>query len=385
MMRRVLHVVPYLGGEAGGPPVVVKRLAEGARKAGWESRIVTSREFLSLEEERGLRTSEVMVLSSRRSALFGAQARALLAAIHQTDVLHCHTLWSPVVSRSAAIARMLGKKYVVAPHGMLDPYSFRQKNLKKRAYLECVERKTLSAASRILFTADDEMYLAERTLGNIPNAAVIPLGADRLPKGKSELRRKFFDLHPDLREKRILLFMGRLHPKKRPEVLLDVMAAIRSEIPDAVLLYAGGGDDKYVSEIKARSHKMGLAKCVRFLGHLSGEAKYSALASADLFLLPSHQENFAIALAEALHAGVPAIVTKRVNIWKEVVDANAGLAVDEGRLIENLTSAVHCLLHYTERRAGMSANAVSLASRAFTWDATCSLTLQLYEDILAEP
>jgi len=290
-----------------------------------------------------------------------------------------------MVSRSAAIARKLGKRYVVSPHGMLDPYSVGQKNLKKRAYLELIERKTISAASRMLFTADDERHLAEKTLGKIPNAMVIPLGADRLIRGKSELRKQFFEVHPDLGSRKILLFMGRLHPKKRPHILLNVIEAIRSSIPEAVLIYAGGGDEKYVNEIKERSQKMGLTECTRFFGHMSGEAKHATLAAADLFLLPSHQENFAIALAEALHAGVPAIVTKRVNIWNEVTAANAGIAVDEEQLVENLNNAVRSLLLDADKMSEMSANAVSLAARAFTWDATCRMTLQLYEDILAEP
>jgi glycosyltransferase involved in cell wall biosynthesis len=383
MTRRILHVVPYLGEAAGGPPVVVKRLVDGARRAGWESLIVTSREYLTLEEEQALKGQEVLVLPSQVSALGGAHARRLRHAIGEADVLHCHTLWSPVVSRSAALARTMGKPYVIAPHGMLDPYSFAQKRLKKRAYLETIERKTLSAASRILFTADDEKRLAEGTIGAIPNAEVIPLGADRPPKDRTDLRGQFLGLYPEFREKRLLLFMGRLHPKKRPHVLLDVLAATCSHTPDVMLVYAGSGDANYIDEIKSRARDLRLSGSVRFLGHLSGEAKHAALAAADVFLLPSHQENFAIALAEALHAGVPAILTKRVNIWQEIVEAGAGIAVDDEPLVENLTHAVRGLLRDPERRAAMSASAVSLATCAFTWDTTCKRTLEVYEDILA--
>lgn len=384
MMRRVLHVVPYLGEAAGGPPVVVKRLAEGERQSGWQSHILTSRDYLTSEEEQGCTSNEILVLPSQLSGFLGEHARKLKTAIGAADVLHCHTLWSPVVSRSAAIARKLGKPYILAPHGMLDPYSFGQKKLKKRTYLAAIERKTISAASRILFTADDERRLAEQTFGDIPHAAVVPLGADPLPTQKSALASKFCALHPDLKGKRLLLFMGRMHPKKRPHLLLDVVASLRSEVPDAVLVFAGGGDASYVSQIKARSQELDLANHVRFLGHLSGDAKHAALAVADLFLLPSHQENFAIALAEALHAGVPAVITKNINIWREVVEANAGVAVDDNQIVENLTIASRTLLLDAEKRAEMSENAVRLASRAFTWDATCRQTLKLYEDILAE-
>jgi glycosyltransferase involved in cell wall biosynthesis len=267
---------------------------------------------------------------------------------------------------------------------MLDPYSFRQKRLKKRFYLESFERRTICSATRVLFTTIEEKVLAEKTIGSISNAAVVPLGADPLPVHRDALRNRFLDLRPDLKGKRLLLFMGRLHPKKRPDILPDIMSAIKDDFPDATLILAGSGEESYVRRISARAQELGVSDKVKFLGHLSGEAKFSALAAADLFLLPSHQENFGIAVAEALHAGVPVILTRNVNIWREIEEANAGIAVTEEDLVQSFATAVTALLTDVERRSLMSRSAEKLASEAFSWEVSCKRTLQIYEDVLAQ-
>ncbi|GAA0761626.1 glycosyltransferase involved in cell wall biosynthesis [Erythromicrobium ramosum] len=384
MSRHVLHVVPYLGEAAGGPPVVVQRLVEGARAAGWQADIVTSCDLLSGGEKQALLESGATVMPSQLSALVGQEAQRLKEAVHDADLLHCHTLWSPLVSRSAALARNSGIPYILAPHGMLDPYSFSQRRLKKRLYLESVERRTINAAARIMFTTYEEKLLAENTFGLISNAVVVPLGADRLPNNRQVLRDRFFDKHRDLRGRPLLLFMGRLHPKKRPEILPDVISAIQSDFPEATLIFAGTGEESFVEQIKQRAHRLSLGDKVRFLGHLSGEAKFSALAAADLFLLPSRQENFGIAVAEALQAGVPVILTKSVNIWREIENAEAGIAVTDDDLIQKLAGAITTLLTDDERRTTMSHNAQRLASEAFSWDTCCRRTLEIYEDVLAQ-
>jgi glycosyltransferase involved in cell wall biosynthesis len=117
---------------------------------------------------------------------------------------------------------------------------------------------------------------------------------------------------------------------------------------------------------------------------LSGEAKFSALAAADLFLLPSHQENFGIAVAEAMHAGLPVVLTKNVNIWREIEEAGAGIAVADDDLVRKLADAASAILSDGEKRTRMSANAQKLANDAFSWEASCKLTLEVYEDVLAE-
>ncbi len=383
-MPTVLHVTPYMTEAAGGPPVVVRRLVEGAQAAGWDTDVITCPDYSEDGGEQLRKEAGVTVLPSQLSGLFGSGRAKLEAAIHAADIVHCHTLWSPFVTGSAALARKLRTPYVISPHGMLDPYSFAQKKLKKRIYLEAFERRTVACASRVLLTAEKEQHLAETTFGPIANAAVLPLGADRLQGEKDALRDHFFVAHPELQGKRILLFMGRLHPKKRPEVLLDVMKTICADLPDARLLFAGTGEGTHVAHLKNRMRDLGLDDQVLFLGHLSGSEKGSALAAADLFLLPSHQENFGIAVAEALHAGLPVILTRNVNIWQEIQEADAGIAVEDANLVQDLGQAICSLLTNTARLVSMSANASRLAERLFTWERSSAMTLEIYEAALGQ-
>ena len=385
MTRKVLHVSPYMAEAAGGPPVVVRRLIEGAQAGGWDTEVITCPDYsedggMQLQSEAG-----VSVVPSQLLGLFGSGRAKLEAAVQAADIVHCHTLWSPLVTKSAALARKLKTPYVVSPHGMLDPYSFAQKKLKKRLYLEVVERRTIAAAACVLLTAEKEQQLAETTFGPMANAAVVPLGADRLFEERNALREYFLAAHPELQGKRILLFMGRLHPKKRPEVLLDVLEAIRADFTDARLLFAGTGEESHVSRLKSRMRDLHLDDRALFLGHLSGKEKASVLAAADMFLLPSHQENFGIAVAEALHAGLPAILTRNVNIWQEIAEADAGIAVGDGDLVRDLGKAICSLLANGNKLEAMSANASQLAARLFTWERSSAKTLEVYEAVLGQP
>lgn len=369
---------------AGGPPVVVRRLVEGAQAEGWETEVITCPDYCEDGGKQLQADAGICVLPSKFSGLFGSGRAKLKNSIQSADLVHCHTLWSPLVTGSAALARKLQTPYVVSPHGMLDPYSLAQKKLKKRLYLEAFERQTIASASFVLLTAEKEQHLAELTFGPITNAAVVPLGADRLIEERNTLQDYFHTAHPDLLGKRVLLFMGRLHPKKRPDVLLDVMKAISDDFPDARLLFAGTGAEVYVSHLKDRARNLCLDNRVLFLGHLSGIAKASALAAADMFLLPSHQENFGIAVAEALHAGLPVILTRNVNIWQEIAEADAGIAVEDEDVVRTFSEATCSLLTNLDKLKAMSTNASLLAERYFTWERSSAMTLAIYETALGQ-
>jgi len=178
--------------------------------------------------------------------------------------------------------------------------------------------------------------------------------------------------------------LGRIHPKKRPEVLLDMMKELYSAFPRAMLIFVGAGEDQHVAHLKQRISELGLEEQVRLLGHLAGLSKFAALAASDIFLLPSQQENFAIAAAEALHAGCPVILTRKVNIWSDILEAGAGLVVDETHLIENLSNSICSLLSDPDLLNRMSHNATELAHQRYLWANSATLTILVYEGILGQ-
>ncbi len=384
-VRRVLHVSPYIHPAAGGPPVVVERWAELARAHGWDAHVLST-PALSPDGGQSLRAAaagryKLSLVSSALEALWGSGRAQVRRLVQDADVVHLHTMWSPLNAIVARICRRCDKPYVISPHGMLDPYSLGIRALKKRAYLRMVESRTIRGAAGVLFTTDDERDLAVAQIGPVPNPGVVGLGADTPPASRDVLQARFRSEHPDLADKKLIIFLGRLHPKKRPDAIIRAMPAIRAEIPDAALLLVGVGQEDYVDGLKKLASNLELSASVHFLGHLTGGEKWSALAASRVFALPSLQENFAIAVAEALQAGVPALITERINIWREIVGAGAGVVLQEERLKDDIAKHAVALLSDVHRCHDMAQRARALALRTYSWPASAQGLCAYYDSV----
>jgi glycosyltransferase involved in cell wall biosynthesis len=270
---------------------------------------------------------------------------------------------------------------------MLDPYSLGVKAMRKRLYLALREGRNLREASRLIFTTPLEEQLARASLPWLGGGDVIPLGADAPPGGVSrgELAATFFDRFPAARGRRNLTFLGRLHPKKGLERIFAALPRITAAFPDVLLIIAGSGDPAYVSSLQETARQQGAASHVLFTGLLQGLEKWGALAAAEAFLLPSHQENFAIAAAEAMHAGLPLILSDKVNIWPFVTKAKAGIVLNEPDIERELEDAAIAVLKAPEDSRAMGARGESFARENFTWTSSARLTHELYERLLGAP
>ncbi len=386
-VRRVLHVSPYIHPAAGGPPVVVERWAEFAGAHGWHARVLST-PALSPDGGRSLLAAakdryELSLLSSPFDALWGAGRANVHRLVQEADIVHLHTMWCPLNAIVASVCRRMDKPYVISPHGMLDPYSLGIKSLKKRVYLKMVESRTIRGAAGMLFTADDERDLAVAQIGQVPHPGVVALGADTPNAAEEILRSRFQSAYPELADKKLIIFLGRLHPKKRPDVVIRAMRGVRAKIPDTALLVVGDGQQDYVDSLKQLSESLELRECVHFLGLLRGEEKWAALASSSVFALPSLQENFAIAVAEALQLGVPVLITNKINIWREIVGAEAGMLLREAFLEKDLAHHAIALLGDPHNCRDMGRKARVLAMRAYTWPASAQ-KLSVYYDAVLE-
>jgi glycosyltransferase involved in cell wall biosynthesis len=223
--------------------------------------------------------------------------------------------------------------YVLFTHGMLDPWFKRRyplKHLKKWIYWPWAEYRVLRDARAVLFTCEEERRLARRSFWLYRcNEVVVSFGTAK-PKGdpNSELQ-KFFRQFPELRGKRLALFMGRVHPKKGCDLLIKAFAKVLGQEPDWHLVFAGPDQMGWREELNCCASQLGLAQRVTWTGMLSGKMKWGALRAAEIFVLPSHQENFGVAVAEALAAGVPALISNKVNIWREVQGDGAGIVAED--------------------------------------------------------
>ena len=219
--------------------------------------------------------------------------------------------------------------YFVFPHGMLDPWfkrTYPRKHLKKLLYWPWAEYRVLRDAAAVLFTSEEERRLARESFSLYRcNEVVVNYGTAAPELDLAAAREDFFNSFPQLRGRRFLLFLGRLHEKKGCELLLEAFAGLRDSAPASQaldLVIAGPcADEAYEEHLKRMASN---ASGITFTGMLSGSLKWGALSAADAFILPSHQENFGIAVVEALACGTPVLISNKVNIWREIAAAEAG-------------------------------------------------------------
>ncbi|HEV3244169.1 MAG TPA: glycosyltransferase [Chthoniobacterales bacterium] len=228
----------------------------------------------------------------------------------------------------AAWRRYAGSQipYYVFPHGMLDPWfkeTFPLKHLKKWLYWPWAEYRVLRDAAAVIFTSEEERLQARQSFWLYRcREKVSPLGVEAPPISKSA-KSEFLARYPRLQNTRNFLFLGRLHPKKGCDILLDAFARVRSA--DSISLILAGPDQiGWESDLRRQVARLNLANRVAFTGMLQGTIKQGAFACADAFVLPSHQENFGISVVEALAAGVPVLISNRVNVWREIDTDRAG-------------------------------------------------------------
>lgn len=290
----------------------------------------------------------------------------LRANRHRYDVVIVNGIWQ---YHAFAVWRALSgtsTPYFVYTHGMLDPWFKRHyplKHLKKWLFWPWADYRVLRDAGAVLFTSEDERQLARKSFWLYQcREEVVKYGASEPPPGADAQRAAFLARFPDLAQTRNLLFLGRLHEKKGVDLFLRAFAALRAQSPElgrgVRLVMAGPADDDYGLRMQELSASLGLDAITTWTGMVSGEMKWGAFRCADAFVLPSHQENFGIAVAEALACGVPVLISNQVNIWREIETAQAGV-VDSDTLDGAMRQLQTWLAMPSEQRDDMRAHARS--------------------------
>jgi glycosyltransferase involved in cell wall biosynthesis len=389
MPYSILHVIPYMHPSAGGPPVVVENFIRESNRLGHRSQIISTPAYCNGDQGILLKRLEQLAPTTFLNfleilpVLSRAGAAKINAHAKQADIVHVHTLWSPLnVSARYACLRQ-DRPYVLMPHGMLDPYSLSVKALKKSSYLQLFERHNIAGAQRIIYTTLEEERLAALTGLRLPLGELVPLGARASSASRDDLRTKFAARFPEADGKRTLLFLGRIHPKKGLDRILNCLYSVKRSIPNVLLVVAGDGDAGYTRHIRELVSALALDGQVLFAGRLDGELKWASFAAAELFLLPSRQENFAITVAEAMQMAVPVIITDKVNTWPYVKEARAGFVLDERDINALLPHAIQELLKDDTTRSEMGARGSHYARERLTWHASALKLLACYTQVLS--
>ncbi len=324
---RILHIIGTLDPAAGGPSESVRVLLSFG-PIGYTGEVVT----LDAPGETFDKDIQFPVHTlGPQTSVYGFNRKLygwLRDNRHRFDGVVVNGLWQ--YCGLAAWLALRGKTpYVVFSHGMLDPYfkrAFPKKHLKKWVYWLLAEYWVLRGAYRVLFTTAEESRLAKQSFWlHKWNGYVVPYGASRPPRDGNELREAFYAEQPEMRGKRIMLFLGRIHQKKGCDLLVRAFARYASLDPGLHLMMAGPDQQGWSAGLKQIVADAGLSDRVHWPGMIKGDAKWGAFFAAEVFILPSHQENFGIAVAEALGCSVPVLLADKVNIAPEIAQDKAGL------------------------------------------------------------
>ncbi len=313
-------------------------------------------------------------------------SRQLAAILPDYDAAIIHGLWQYHAFGGWRALHRSPIPYGVYPHGMLDPYFKRQfprKHLKKLAFWRWSEYRVLRDANVVLFTCESEKILARESFRPYQaKERVVGLGTARPTENADAAREAFLNRFPDLRGKRFLLFLARIHPKKGLDLLLEAFADPNIP-PDVHLVIAGPDSGGWKAGLEGKFISPALAPRIIWTGMIEGEVKWGAFHTADAFILPSHQENFGIAVAEALARGLPVLISNQVNIWREIEASGAGFVADD--TVEGTQSLLsHWLTLSQIERDIMRASAARCFEEHFAIDTAAHKLLECLEEICSD-
>ena len=294
--------------------------------------------------------------------------------VRNYDIVHLHGLWMFPIAAAARMARIAGVPYVVTLHGSLDPWALGQKAWKKQAYLRLVERSTLRHAAFIHYTASPERDSVPVDIRNL-SSVTVPNCVDAAPFldiGDPAVRRRSKDV----------LILGRIHLMKGFDVLIPAFAASLRRDPTLRLVVAGPDDDGYEARVRNLVNTHEILEAVDFVGTVNAEQRRQLFERAALLVCPSYRENFGMSVAEAMAAGLPVIVSDRVNINDDIESAGAGLVVE--RKVSTLADAIGRLMADADERMRMGMAGRRLVQESYSPRAVGRAMIDAYQQAVQD-
>jgi len=295
--------------------------------------------------------------------------------IRNYDIIIVHGLWQyQTLALYQVLKRIENKpKLLVMPHGMLDPYFQKAKGRKIKAirnvvFWKLVESKLINSADSILFTCEEEKLLACEpfTPYSPKREIVVGLGSEYPPVYDNEMTRAFFEKCQGWDGRPFILFLGRINEKKGVDILVKAYLQLYKEMSDMPQLIIAGPDletayGQYVEMLAEKNDN------ILFPGMLSGDVKWGAFYGCEAFVLPSHQENFGIAIVEAMACQKAVLITDKINIWREINISEGGIVVSDTE--EDIYNMLNKWVHLSiEEKKEMGISAQKAYSKYFSME-----------------
>jgi glycosyltransferase involved in cell wall biosynthesis len=257
----------------------------------------------------------------------------LKANARRYDAVIVNGLWNYSSLGAWRALRKSGARYFVYPHGMLDPYFNTVQPVKryaKQLLWWFSEGPLIANATSVMFVTEEERQLARNSFW--PYRAkdrVVPYGIVDLAGDPKAQKAAFRAAFPQFAARNFILFLSRIHPKKGCDLLVEAFAKVAAKDPEMDLVMAGPDSVGWVKKLQDLAAARGIADRIHWTGMLTGDLKWGAFHASSAFVLPSHQENFGIVVAEAMACGKPVLTTLKVNTWREVQDCGGGFIVND--------------------------------------------------------
>ncbi|MCG5059047.1 MAG: hormogonium polysaccharide biosynthesis glycosyltransferase HpsP [Limnoraphis sp. WC205] len=380
---RILQIVPSIALVYGGPSQMVRGLSAALATQGVDVTILTTDSNGDIGQppldvplnqpvsENGYTVRYFRCSPFRRYKFSLNLLNWLWQHAREFDVAHIHALFSPVSSGAATVARMRNLPYILRPLGTLDPADLQKKKQLKQIYVTLLERANIAGSAALHFTSQLEAQVSER-FGVSTRDLVIPLGVNP----------PLYEKNTESNNPPVILFMSRIEPKKGLNLLIPALERVLAAGHRFQFVLAGSNpqDPAYEAQIQTQIQQSSLAEYTTITGFVTGEEKARLLQTADLFVLPSYYENFGIAVAEAMVAGIPVVISDGVQIWEQVKQAEAGW-VSQCEELE-IATLIGSALQNQQERQRRGRNAKQFALQQYSWDAIAQQTIVAYQQIL---
>ncbi|BAZ09427.1 group 1 glycosyl transferase [Calothrix sp. NIES-4071] len=386
---KILQIVPSISLIYGGPSQMILGLAPALTKHGAKVTILTTDSNgdsgqkpldVPLQQpiyEDGYEIIYFRCSPFRRYKFSLSLLKWLNQHAHEYDVAHIHALFSPVTSAAAAICRKNKLPYILRPLGTLDPADLHKKSFLKKIYVAVLERANIAGASALHFTSNQEAKVSER-FGIKTRDIILPNGVTPSTVNADNTIRSQYKIPENVP---LLLFMSRIDPKKGLDLLIPALEKIKAQNIDFHFVLAGTNpqDPNYEASIRTKLENSVLHTNTTITGFVTGASKSALLQASDLFVLPSYYENFGIAVAEAMVASKPVVISDQVHIWNDIYNSQSGWVCKTE--VNSLTNSLIEALQNLEECKNRGANARNFALNNYSWDAIGHQMVEIYKQL----
>lgn len=386
-MIKILWITPYLGSSYGGTSQVVLELVKTLARLNINLDLITTnangRDTLKYPLQLWLNEKNYRIQyfpSWHRNDLIFSPSLAKWLFNHVTnyDIVHTHTIFAPLISVSHGICRAKNIPYIMTPHGMLEPWALAYKAWKKRIYYSLWEKQALQQASAIQLLAQSEAN-SIKSLGLNQPVVVIPNGIHPEEFRSLPNPEIFYQKFPHTRNKTIILFLGRIDPKKGLDLLAPAFAKVHNYFPQTHLIIAGPDNIGFLPTARSYFAQAGCLDRVTFTGMITDSLKYAALAAASLYVAPSYSEGFSVSVLEGMASGLPSIITTGCN-FPEAANAKAAYVVNIDP--DGIANALLECLRNPQQAEEIGNHARDFICQNYTWEKAAKQLIQVYTAII---